>query len=49
MGSRLAARMAGIMPLTRPVMTRMIVATMTEAGEMMSWISPFSACLARAL
>ena len=32
-GSRLAARIAGIIPLTRPVTTRIAVATSTEFGE----------------
>ena len=49
MGSRLAARMAGIMPLTSPVMTRITVATITEVGEMRSWMSASVAFLAMAL
>ena len=48
-GSRLAARMAGIMPLTKPVMARIPVATITEIGEMISRISALSAFFARAL
>ena len=35
-GSRFAARIAGIMPLMRPVTTRMIVATITDDGEISS-------------
>jgi hypothetical protein len=36
MGSRLAARMAGIMPLISPVKTRIAVAMITEEGEISS-------------
>ena len=42
MGSRLAARMAGIMPLTRPVMTRITVATISDEGVMMRRMSAAS-------
>ena len=34
-GSRFAARMAGIMPLTSPVTARIPVATITEVGEIL--------------
>ena len=48
-GSRFAARIAGIIPLTSPVIIRIAVATTTEVGEISSWISAFSACFASSL
>ena len=49
MGSRLAARMAGNMPLTIPTSARMIVETITTFGATSKWMSPASAWLASAL
>ena len=49
MGSRLAARSAGIIPLTTPTIARMVVATSRIIGETIRRMSAASACLASAL
>ena len=46
MGSRLAARMAGIMPPTRPVTIRIAVAKNAEAADIRLIISPASIIIA---
>jgi hypothetical protein len=48
-GSRFAARMAGIMPLITPTTARITIATIRTMGETTSRISPASACEASAL
>ena len=49
MGSRLAARMAGNIPLAMPTMARIIVAVSNVLGATSSVISPAEACEASAL
>ena len=48
-GSKFAARIAGIIPLTRPVTIRIPVATTTDMGEISNRISASSACSAISL
>ena len=49
MGSRFAARIAGSIPLINPTTSKIPVETARFTGEMISRMSPASACEARAL
>ena len=49
MGSRLAARSAGTIPLITPTTARMDVATTRIIGDTIRRMSAASACLAKAL